>query len=59
VRADRQGPRWAARPAGYVPSEADRDCPRREGFDHHVIKAVNRPQLLELLKTVADNKAGP
>ena len=42
-----------------MPSEADRDCPRWEGFDHHFIMAVNLPQLLELLKTVADNTAGP
>lgn len=37
---------------GFTPSEADRERPRRAGFDHHLIKPLALDKLLAILATV-------
>jgi PAS domain S-box-containing protein len=38
--------------SGYTPSEADRDCLPKSGFDHHFVKPVPTEKLLALFKTL-------
>jgi CheY-like chemotaxis protein len=37
--------------------EADRQCSQEAGFDHHLVKPVDFPALLELLAAIAEARA--